>query len=361
MIAQELQSLGHEVHVFDFAKRNAHAYVGVGNPRIAADIERLKSGISGFHLLNSPVSSEFKYVMGAPELRRVAREVRADTVMALYGGGFGLMAYLSGVRPYGVYVVGSDVLKAGSMRRVINGIVLGHAAKVFANGEYLAEQTRLQAPNADIIELLIGVDVEAFKVSSFPEGPFQFICSRGFTPIYNNEAIIEAIARFPEDTPDFRMVFVSGGPGLNDAKALADNLLPPKMRERVIFWGGVSYDELTSGLSSSHAFVSMSRSDGTATSLLEAMATGLYPILSDIPQNRPWVSKDLKNGTLVPLDDADLLAGAMLDVLRDRQSCVRLAEVNRGVIEERANARVNRRELARHLVEAVESHGRSRR
>jgi glycosyltransferase involved in cell wall biosynthesis len=60
-------------------------------------------------------------------------------------------------------------------------------------------------------------------------------------------------------------------------------------------------------------YVSMSRSDSTSQSLLEAMAAGLLPIVSDIPGNRPWIGSDA--GTGVPCGDAPALAEAVVGAL----------------------------------------------
>jgi glycosyltransferase involved in cell wall biosynthesis len=49
-------------------------------------------------------------------------------------------------------------------------------------------------------------------------------------------------------------------------------------------------------------------SDGTSVSLLEAMAAGCVPVLSDLPANREWVVDGL-NGFLV--SDLDRLDQAM--------------------------------------------------
>lgn len=49
-------------------------------------------------------------------------------------------------------------------------------------------------------------------------------------------------------------------------------------------------------------------------SLLEAMACGCIPIVSDLPSLREWVV-DGVNGRLVPVGDVDALARAMLETV----------------------------------------------
>jgi glycosyltransferase involved in cell wall biosynthesis len=46
-------------------------------------------------------------------------------------------------------------------------------------------------------------------------------------------------------------------------------------------------------------------------SLLEGMACGCYPIVSDLPSLREWIT-DQDNGRLVPVGDVDMLSAAML-------------------------------------------------
>jgi glycosyltransferase involved in cell wall biosynthesis len=246
-------------------------------------------------------------------------------------------------------LVGSDVLMAGRLLRAVNRRVLSSASRVFANGEYLATKAAEQVPRARVLPLLIGVDLPSLKRTNFPPGPTRFICTRGFLDVYNNAAIIHAIARLPHDCPDFRMVFVSDGPLLDRHIELADRMLSPPLRARVEFWGGVSYRRLLDALSESHVFLSMSRSDGTATSILEAMGAGLFPILSDIPQNHALIGPQDRNGILVPLDDHDRLASAMIWAMGNVDVCARFSDRNREVIEQKADAARNRRILAEQL------------
>lgn len=355
--AATLQSLGHEVHVFDFADVSENGYVSRKIAGIVSDFDAFRSEVSGIHLVPAPAENQLRYVLYARRFRRLAETLGVDLVLTLYGGGFALMAYLSGFRPYSVFVVGSDVLQTSGLTRRINRRTLARASQVFANGEYLAARAREQAPTARIRPLLIGIDTRLFHPSATPPVPVRFFCSRGFEDVYNNESILRALSRLPADSPDFRVVFPSGGPGLPGATALADATLTPDMRRRVEFWGGASHAQMVEGLHGSHAYVSMSRSDGTSASLLEGLACGLYPILSDIPANREWIFPEKGNGALVPLDDDDALARAILSVLRDPVACAASSEFNRTQVRERADAKTNRRLLARALEDIVAAAG----
>ena len=351
-IATQFASQGHEVHVVDFARTpQAGNYIS-GDFQNEA-VARLSRTVSGLHYLPTPFASSLRYLAAARPLAAVCRQLDVDVLITLYGGGFGMTAWLSRFRPYAVYAVGSDVLFANRLTRPVLRRSLEAAAVVFANGEYLANQTRLLAPTANVLPLLIGVDTDFFTPKPSPPGPTKLLCSRGFLPVYNNEVIIRAIAELPDDTPPFHLTFTSAGPLLSHAKELAAAILPPARRDQISFLGGVSDEQMHRQLADSEIFLSVSRSDGTSTSLLEAMASGLFPILSDIPQNREWIAASAANGLLVHPDDPAGLAAAIRSALSNIEQRRRATSHNRSLVRTRADCRSNMQmltgALARHL------------
>ena len=359
-VATSLTALGHEVHVVDMKNKPQPGLASASIDGIRDDFNRFRRRMAGVHFLTTPVRGNLCYLWAAPQLRLISRRLGIDMALALYGGGFGLMAYLSGIRPYCVYVVGSDVLLAPPVSRRISRRVYKAAAHVFANGKYLAACTRERAPGARVSELLIGVDTRRFTPADFYKRPVQIICTRGFQALYQNDAIVRALALLPIKLPEYRMIFTSGGEKLPEVRALADRLLPPAVRGRIEFIEGVSYGTILETLSRSHLFVSMSRSDGTATSLLEALGTGLYPVLSDIPQNREWIDPGVGNGRLVPLDDDAALAGALADCIAGVDQLAVHSEGNRRMVLDRADAQKTRIALSAALEGALSAHRESR-
>ncbi|MFQ6061284.1 MAG: glycosyltransferase, partial [Thermoplasmata archaeon] len=79
---------------------------------------------------------------------------------------------------------------------------------------------------------------------------------------------------------------------------------------------------------------------GTSASLLEAMACGLFPVVSDIPANRAWI-EDGKNGFLVPLDNQEILARRIVEALQDGDLADAAMKRNIELIKRRALWRDN--------------------
>jgi glycosyltransferase involved in cell wall biosynthesis len=349
-IAAGLSALGHEVHAVDFGEPpNAAAYLAASDSDQSKAIELLRERGVVVHRINTRWRSRARYIAGAPALARIARSVDADIILTLYGGGFAILALASLVRPYAVYVVGSDVLAVRGFGRRIAGFALERAGRVFANGGFLAARTRELAPSAAVRDLCIGINPDAFAAADHDVAVPRAVITRGFLPVYNNQFLIEGLAARGAGLPAVPVVFVSKGPELDAVRSFADRALAPAQRSAVEFLGGVEWERLRDELRRSQIYVSLSTSDGTSVSLLEALATGLFPILSDIPQNREWVSEEAANGLLVPLNDAKALAEAIDIAVGDRALREKAASYNRRLVRERADARKNLALLAQDL------------
>ncbi len=100
---------------------------------------------------------------------------------------------------------------------------------------------------------------------------------------------------------------------------------------RVTFLGSVPLAEVAAQLRDADIFVTTSRSDGANISLLEALAAGCFPVVTDIPAARQWLEAGA-SGLSVPLDDGAALAGAVIKAARDVGLRERARDVNRGVV-----------------------------
>ncbi len=338
----KLIELGQTVHVVDFApKKSSDEYLGIHDDFQQESISSFRNIIAGLHLIDTSFISTLRYLSAVPQLRRFLDSIKPDILLTLYGGGFATLAYLSFFQPYAVYVVGSDVLLARGARKFFCRLALNASAAVFANGRYLAEKTRETAGKANVMPLLLGINFSRWTQNTYPPEPVRIICSRGFLPVYNNAYLIQGLAHMAENLPEFKVIFVSNGPLLSDVQTLADTLLPQSLRQNVEFMGGVSDETLINLLMQSHVYVSLSRSDGTSISLLEALSCGLFPVLSDIPQNREWIDPQKHNGYLVPLDEPVQLAEALTKAILNTKLRSVSAITNRHLMEVNADSHKN--------------------
>ena len=89
-------------------------------------------------------------------------------------------------------------------------------------------------------------------------------------------------------------------------------------------------------LAISNIYVSTSLSDGASNSLMEAMATRLAPIVSDIPANRAFI-KDGQNGFLFPVKRYEILAKMILYLKDNKETREKFGIINREIILNKAD------------------------
>lgn len=348
-VVEFLADDGLTVHVADFnvpAPRN--------RARTAEAIEALRTRIAGVHLHPAGSPSPWELAAGIWHLRELSRRVDAGAVLALYGGRQATMAWLSGIRPYLVYVVGSDVLRTGGLRRSLQRQALGRATRVLANGQALAAETRGLAPCTPVEALYLGIDLHRFKPSPARRRGPRLVCSRVFDRVYDNACIVRALASLVEWPDGLQMTFLSSGPLLSETRDLADRLLPPERRAAVRFLGGATDAELLSALHDSTFYLSAAHSDGASASLMEAMATGLLPIVSDTPANREWLVPQ-QSALLFPPGDHAALARALSAAFAWPAWAQSGLARNLALVAERANSTTNLRHLRDLLITAAPS------
>jgi len=84
---------------------------------------------------------------------------------------------------------------------------------------------------------------------------------------------------------------------------------------------------------SAQIYVQPSRFEGMSNAILEAMASGLPIIATDVDGNPDLVNEG-ENGLLVPTDDPPRLAAAMQQLLTDPELREKMGRASRRIIEE---------------------------
>lgn len=281
-------------------------------------------------------------------LARVVREIAPDVLHGHFVVEHGFYGALCGFHPYVTTGWGSDVLvepKRDRVSKMIAGWTLRRADLATSNNAYMAERMiALGAPRANVQVVTLGADryfLAAHEASVNVRTPGAarapcIISTRAHEPLYNIGEIIDAYGRVARTHADARLVVANSGSLTAELQRRAANA-----GGRTEFVGVLERTAFRDALTEAEVFVSVPSSDGTSVALLQAMAVGCFPIVSDLPTQREWID-DGVNGYRVPLHRPDLLAERIGRALRDAPLRRAAAERNRAIVEERG---LNEREM----------------
>jgi glycosyltransferase involved in cell wall biosynthesis len=146
------------------------------------------------------------------------------------------------------------------------------------------------------------------------------------------DVFLAAAAQVAGEFSAARFVVAGDGP---DREALAAQIAALGLRERAMLAG--RRDDMAAVYASFDVMVSSSRQEGLPMAILEGMASGL-PLVATAVGDVPTVVRDGVTGLLVPPDDAERLAAAMLELLRDAALRARLGAAARRLIAEEYSA-----------------------
>ncbi|HTK31678.1 MAG TPA: glycosyltransferase [Candidatus Saccharimonadaceae bacterium] len=331
-------------------RRWAEHFRGRGHDVAVWSLEPAPPGFAAHALPATPLPGFLRYPLALPALSRDLARFAPDLVDAHYVPNYGVLGALTGRRPLVVTAWGSDLLTTGRrdpLQRARARYVLSRADAVLTDAENLGTAAReLGAAPARVHVVPWGVDPARFRPGV--REPGLVLSTRMHETVYDLDVVVEAAARVLAERADARLVIAGDGSRRAALERLAARRLPAG---RFTFVGRLEPDALAAWLGRADVYVSASRSDSTSLSLLEAMAAGALPVVSDIAGNREWVG-DGDGARLFAVGDAPALAGAIARALDDAAFADAARARNARVIAERGTWSENLARIER-LYEAL--------
>ena len=237
----------------------------------------------------------------------------------------GLIGVLAGRllrKPLVVTIHGSDFRMATEKPSFLTKIFLyvcKKANQIICVSEFQEEKIkRMGVKTEKILTFPMGID------KSFLEGGRNrkkklngkshiVLSNRNLLPLYNVSLLIRAIPVVLEEEPQTKFIIAGDG---QERETLEQEGRSLNVSSSIDFLGRVPHEKMADLLAQTDIYVSTSLYDGTSVSLLEAMGSGAFPVVADIPANRGWITNG-QNGFLVPIDEEKYLAKRIIDAIRD--------------------------------------------
>jgi glycosyltransferase involved in cell wall biosynthesis len=249
-------------------------------------------------------------------------------------------------KPIVVTIHGSDLRLAlespGFLRKIFVYVCKNAAHLNCVSNVQKKEMEQLGIMGEKISIIPMGVDEVFFEEGKerkieLNRRPFIILSNRNLLPIYNVSLLIRAVPLILKQEPGTRFLIAGDG---SEKENLTTQVKKLNLSAFVQLLGRVPHQEMPRLLAQADVYVSTSPYDGTSVSLLEALASGAFPVVVDIPSNREWIA-DGDNGFLVPQDNENMLAKRIVEVIRNHRLLGEACKKNRKIVEQKAYWREN--------------------
>lgn len=209
----------------------------------------------------------------------------------------------------------------GRVRRLMDA-----AAAVTTPSRYLLESMRSFRDDIQLLPNPLQLDRYRYRLRDNPQPRLVWV--RSFHRTYNPSLAVELIAQLVEEFPDVSLLMV--GPDKGDGSWEATQQLAARLgvSERIEFSGGVPKTEIPNYLDRADIFVNTTNIDNTPVSVLEAMASGLCIVSTNVG-GVPYLVDDRETGLLVPPRDVTALGNATREILHHPQLAGQLSAAAR--------------------------------
>ncbi len=364
-LAREMVRGGHEVAVVtsDFA--------GLAREEVVEGIE-VRRVPTGRNRRDFATFGEMaRYLLGAGRvLWRLGREREWDIVQVFFvvpSGPAGMVAGRAARAPMVVRLGGGDLpgheprrfRRTGRALKPLVRWMLARAQARVVNSAGLRARAEEAYPGLNFEVIENGIDLEEFRPAADrrTEGPPVILVSARLIERKGLQFLLPALGALQKAGVAFRLRVAGDGPlrPVLEAQARAEGL-----QDRVEWLGLRPHQELPEVYRSADLFVLPSLSEGMSNAVLEALASGLPAIVTDVPGTEELV-RDGKNGFCVPPGEPGALERPLERLLKDPELRRRLGRASRAEAERFAWSRQGERylQLYERVLAAADGKGRA--
>ncbi|MCM8787204.1 MAG: glycosyltransferase family 4 protein [Candidatus Omnitrophica bacterium] len=208
--------------------------------------------------------------------------------------------------------------------------LLNLAAAVTTPSRYLLKQMKVYRQDIQLIPNAIDLSWYRFRLRQQVQP--QLIWLRAFHSIYNPSLAPRMLAQLLLDFPDIHLTMIGpdkGDGSLQETQHITKILC---LNNHITFVGGVPKTAVPEWLNKGDIFINTTNVDNTPVSVLEAMASGLCVVSTNVG-GIPYLLEHEKDALLVPSDDPEAMAKAVHRILTEPELVVRLSANARNKVQ----------------------------
>jgi glycosyltransferase involved in cell wall biosynthesis len=252
------------------------------------------------------------------------------------------------------FTLGSDIMitpDRSLLHNLMTKFALHRADYVISTSQTMTRKLvdRLGYPEACVLTQQYGV---TDRVINYPtqKREYDVVSNRNWVPNSNVDYLLKILT----GVRSVRTALV--GRSVDGNESLGENIrmLSQNLAECQLF-PHLPYDQNIDLVAKSRFMASVTNSDGASLSVMEGMALGTVPILSDIPANREWVKHGI-NGFLIPLGNVEAAQKIVCEALAlDEDRREEMAKKCKQVIQEKGSLTRNMKRVSHIMINLIES------
>lgn len=289
-------------------------------------------------------------------LRSVIREIQPDIIHAGPVQNCAFLVALSGFRHLLTMSWGYDLMmdaESSWWMKQVTGYTLRRSAFFVSDANVTREKATSFGMNPKhTVVFPWGIDLKLFAPIKEDRGKrasknrkskivnrksITLFCSRTWESIYGVDVLAKAFVKVASQNPNVNLILLGGGSQGNHIRQI---LMKGGVLDRVHFGGQVGQRDLPRWYHMADMYVSPSHVDGSSVTLMEALASGMPCLVSNIAGNKEWI-QDGVNGWLFRDGDVDDLAEKLLFAIKKRREFKRIEELARKTAEQKADWKKN--------------------
>jgi glycosyltransferase involved in cell wall biosynthesis len=328
--------------------------VELGHDIHAVSLTGVTRDIKGVTLYNLKTSQKLLLLTRVAALRKLLQHIRPDLVIAYRVQSYGFLCACTGFSPLVLVAQSASVAWPPNSRimAMLCKYAIRRANWIFSWSEQSTRSLiRLGASPSRIDTFPRGIRPELFfpapdNISSTGN---SLISARSLEPEYNHESIVLAAQELSRTILDLKYIIAGEG---REREKLERLVRETGLASAVQFLGYVANSELPDYLRKADVYVSVCIEDSVSSSLLEAMACGLLPVVPDTEANRNWV-QDGVNGLLFRPNDYPSLVAKLREAISNSTLRRNARDHNVALVHKNVNWHVNMRRIESRLLKLI--------
>lgn len=288
----------------------------------------------------------YHYLLSVNKLSQFIKQYRPQYINAHYSYSMGLIGLLalklSGESvSFSVVCHGSDILNMPHPRiyKLINKYVFKFTDKIFSVSSQITEV--INKLDVDFNKIWTGQYGITFdNENNCSQRDIDIISTRNYVANSRIDEMLETL-----EHPFFvnkKIVFIL--PYITQEKI---NYFINKY-PNITFYEKMPHEDLISLIKRSKIYISATKSDGTSLSLLEALAYGCYPVVSNITSNKDWIVNSVNGSMFYSFDE---MRNILMDIVDKKQELFNTSmQINQSLVQSRAAYNIQMQNIEQFLI-----------